>query len=196
MKFSIITPTILRDSLVETCKSIDMQDYKDWEHIVMIDTSALRPDLTDKIRHPNRRTYRCESPHKNYGNTCRHNAYLKCRGDYIIYIDDDDVFLSGAFRKIVNEIKEKRPNAAVFPAIRYGEKFFNLPPASCMTVTGQYIHKPIINGKKVQWPRVATGNMNYLVDGKFIESIKKLTEFTPICVNEPLVLIKESNHGI
>jgi glycosyltransferase involved in cell wall biosynthesis len=194
-KLSIITPTLLRESLIRTCESIDAQDYDYWEHIIMIDTDEDNPELLKKIEHPRRRIYRCHEPHKNFGNTCRHNAWLKCRGDYIGYIDDDDYFVRGAFGKIANALANRRPDAIVYPAHRHGERFFNVPPASCMTVTGQYFHRHYAKGRIIRWPRVKIGDQGYLHDGTFIESIKKITEFTPICEDHLLVVIEESSNG-
>ena len=161
----------------------------------MIDTKDDNPELLVKIQHPNRRIYRCHEPHKNFGNTCRHNAWKKCKGDYIGYLDDDDYMVRGALSRIVDGLGSRMPDAFVFPAHRYGEKFFNLPPASCMTVTGQYFHRHYAKGMIIRWPRVKIGDMGYLYDGQFIESIKKITEFTPICEDYSLVVVEESNHG-
>lgn len=64
-----------------------------------------------------------------------------------------------------------------------------------MTVTGQYFHKRYAKGKYIKWPRVKIGDMGYLYDGKFVETIKEITEFTPICDNLELVVIERSNNA-
>jgi len=43
--FSIITPTIQRESLKECCASVDIQTYPDWEHIVMIDAAKVNESM-------------------------------------------------------------------------------------------------------------------------------------------------------
>jgi len=38
MRYTIVTPTICRQSLLRLCESIDSQTQSDWEHLVVIDT--------------------------------------------------------------------------------------------------------------------------------------------------------------
>lgn len=202
-KYSIITPSICRPLLKRTCESINSQTHKNWEHIVMMDMSVR--DLTEEqalllesIQHKNRKIIFCGKKHNNYGNTCRHNAYEWATGDYIFYLDDDDYYKEYAFdmvNKALNEF-EKAPEAFVFPAWRHESTFFNIPPGSCMTVTGQYGIKPKVNNEEIRWLSVPEGDLGYCYDGEFLEGVKNHTTFIPICrESRGLVVIEKASHG-
>jgi hypothetical protein len=207
VKFSIITPSILRNSVVRTCQSINNQSYKNWEHILMIDIpqnklSVTQGEILNSLNHDNRKIVFCKKSHNNFGNTCRYNAYRYVTGDLIGYLDDDDYFDEQAFELISEQLKkiDKIPDAIVYPANRFGQKFFNIPPGCCMTVTGQYMHKPEIQinsflTKEVRWVKPPDNDKGYFHDGYFIESLKEFTEFTPLEIDKNLVHIERSNHG-
>ena len=36
MTFTIITPTVVRETLLRTCRSVDEQRYANWQHVVMV----------------------------------------------------------------------------------------------------------------------------------------------------------------
>ena len=90
MRFTIITPTLQRSSLVRACNSVDSQSYSDWQHLVMVDRAKLDHALLAGIHHPQRSVIKCAVPHHNYGNTCRHNAWELATGDYCLMLDDDN----------------------------------------------------------------------------------------------------------
>ena len=58
MRYTIITPSLARPSLVKLCVSIDNQTNKDWEHIVALDHEPtycqLRATLYAVSQHPQR----------------------------------------------------------------------------------------------------------------------------------------------
>ena len=55
MHFSIITPTIGRDTLLRTCETIDRQTCADWEHLVIFDGPEQEVEVFKKIEHPQRK---------------------------------------------------------------------------------------------------------------------------------------------
>jgi hypothetical protein len=95
--FSLITPTLLRQSFLKTCASVDSQSSKDWEHVVMVDCDEgqwlSRSAVIEDVRHLARNVVRCPVAHKNFGNTCRHEAWHLVQGHYLLYLDDNN-FLS------------------------------------------------------------------------------------------------------
>ena len=104
--FTIITPTMLRPSLIDTCRRIETQTYNRWQHLVAIDGSTQRCNTgtvkaIDQIEHRKREIFHCESSHRNYGNTCRSEMFCHVKGDYLLYLDDDDVYL-GEVLQILN----------------------------------------------------------------------------------------------
>ena len=61
--FSIITPTLQRESLVDLCKSIDAQTFTEWEHIIIADSDVLNEDLAGRIAHRQRKFFVRDFPH-------------------------------------------------------------------------------------------------------------------------------------
>lgn len=186
--FTVITPTILRPTLLDTCRSVEEQNYTRWQHIVMIDIPALdltaaQRELLAAIEHPRRLTLNCELPHRNFGNTCRHDAFKHIHGDYLLYLDDDDVYSGEIFRTLDAQISDEV--WGVFPVERLGSRFFNLPPRSCFTCSNQFFCKPLH-----PWP----DNDSYCADGELIDF---LCERYPYLVvnSEPLARVRAIGGG-
>ncbi len=186
--FTIITPTILRASLVEACASIDLQRYPHWQHLVVVDApehdlSAEQSALLDKIKHPQRQIYYCAVSHQNYGNTCRSEMFRYVRGDYVLYLDDDDVYLGEVFQTLNQEISDEV--WGVFPIERFGELFLNLPPRINHTSSLQFFSKPLY-----PWPN----NGAYAADGELIELLRDTHSY--LVVNSPpLGRVSQQNFG-
>src|ERR1700733_6987507 len=90
--FVIITPSIQRDSLEQTCQSVDMQTFKDWIHVIACDCRLedFNLELADRVIHDQRVLNICGIRHNNGGNSCRHNQYGKVNAKWWIYLDDDN----------------------------------------------------------------------------------------------------------
>jgi len=152
MKLTIITPTLLRDSLLDTCFSIDAQDYVFWEHILMVDVvpDVRGIELLQTVEHPNRVIVLANMSGESGGypgSKLRHMAGRLAQGDYLLYIDDDDVYVPGALEKIAEGLR-KRPAWAMFPIMRFGERFYNPDNLAWSNVSGiQIAHK-----KGYLWP--------------------------------------------
>ena len=140
MRYSIITPTILRPSLVRACKSLDEQTCTDWEHIVMVDSDRWNGDLLVPLMRSGRRIIQCAQPHKNFGNTCRHDAWARATGDYILYLDDDCYYADPA---VLEDMKVVTKDWAIFPMSKpwIGGLYFHCPPQCGFTDAGQMLIK-------------------------------------------------------
>lgn len=198
--FGIITPTILRPTLERTCDTINEQTNAMWRHIVMCDRPIRTEEdeqLLASIEHPFRTIAFCDDEHgKDYiGNPCRHNAFdlLPEEVNYVMYLDDDDYVSTQLFEKLSLALhKIGMVDAIVWPANRYGHRFFTIPPQLCHTVTGQYAYrKKPSNGKTYKW----SNDPGYLEDGKFVDVLEAELHFIPVCEDEELTFIPSSNHG-
>ena len=49
MRYTIITPTLLRDTLPRLCESIDRQTCSDWQHILAVDEWTVHSSSTEKM---------------------------------------------------------------------------------------------------------------------------------------------------
>jgi len=177
--FTIITPTVLRPSLLRACESVNTQTFTSWQHIILLDCE-ISDDLIGKIAHRQRQVYRCERPHQNWGHTCRHAAYGLVKGDFIYHLDDDNFFPDN---KVLEDLKDVQAPWAIFPILRYGEKFFNDPPGKRKTDTGSFIVKREY-GKWIDSPA-------YDTDGDVVEQLlrnhpnyQSLPDMRPLMVME------------
>lgn len=200
---SIITPTLLRNELVRCCGSLERQTVP-WEHIVMVDMpkdeaygDKVYADILMKIAHPKRTILFCSERHQNYGNTCRHNAYNFCTGDYIGYLDDDDYFTDDALNIFQEVINRSNPDVVVANASMKGRPvFFSKPPSGGNTVQGQYLHKKILGGKPFRWPDTPVGYKSYGVDGEFVDAMSAAAKDIGYAMhNRPVVVIEASSKG-
>jgi glycosyltransferase involved in cell wall biosynthesis len=190
MRYTIVTPTICRRSLPRLCESIDGQTQSDWEHLVVIDmprdnmTADQREIIKSIPRKANRSYSHCERKHKNYGHTCRHQIWEHAKGDYIFYVDDDDYLADKDVLRTLDSVTEPW---AVFPILRRGQTFFNLPPGYCRTGTGMFIHKRATG----RWPDVDL----YEADGAFVEELKQRHPYQ-VLDSRPLVVQPTSSWGV
>src|SRR5690606_31787626 len=109
----IVTATIGRSSLANACKSVERQDYDNWEHIVVVD-GEFDSKLVERYRHPSRIILFTGGRSNDYGNTPRNFAYNYISGDYVMYLDDDNTLHdAGVLTRINANIRDE--NWAVFP---------------------------------------------------------------------------------
>jgi hypothetical protein len=142
---------------------VNEQSCTDWEHLVIIDGL---PDCQppQELLHPQRQFLHCETPHKNWGNTCRHNAWLQARGDYVYYLDDDSYL---ADPDVLETLKQVTKPWAIFPIAKlwFGGLYFHCPPQCGFTDAGNMLIKRGI-GQYLDVP-------NYEADGMLAEQLRK-----------------------
>lgn len=178
--FTLITPTLQRESLVQCCTSISDQTCKSWQHVVMVDCAELNIPLLRSIEHPQRRIFKCPVPHINGGNTCRHNAWAKAVGKWCYFVDDDN-FL--ADNRVLEDIAEVLAYVAdqwaIFPIERLSGRFYTDPPRSCHVDTLNFILRKEI----AQWPDTdAYGSDGILIDDLMARGIPyaAFPDFRPV----------------
>jgi glycosyltransferase involved in cell wall biosynthesis len=164
--FSIITPTIQRPSLNRTCGSLEYQEFKDWEHLVQVDSDTPNRALLYPLISAKRSITMCGRRHQNGGNTCRNHAWLRANGNYLFYLDDDNYLsdpqsLTRVYRSL---LEEGFPPVAFFPITRFGGRFFPpSPPRTCYVDTMNVVVQREIG----RWPDIST----YESDGVFVEAL-------------------------
>lgn len=187
MKFSIITPTLQRHSLVRCCESVATQTYRAWEHIIMADAHEFNYDLMKPLCRPDRMILKCDHPHANFGNTCRHNAWAHATGDYVCYLDDDNYFAdANVLQDLVLALKDS-PEWALFPILRHGQVFYTDPPRSCHADTANVVVKREIG----RWPN----GPEYTMDGIWIDALVRDHKYQAFPKFRPIVVMESSNEG-
>lgn len=90
MKFSIVLPTIGRDSLAATVASVIAQDHQDWEMTIVCD-GGCGPHPTDQ-RIVIIGVVGQEARHDDSGAWARNWGINMTQNPWIAYIDDDDIW--------------------------------------------------------------------------------------------------------
>jgi len=129
----------VRPSLVNACRSLDVQSA-DFEHLVQIDLPALndlQQGILSQVSKSRRRQIRlCGEAHRNYGNTCRHNAVKQAVGDYLVFLDDDDVLVDASVLGKLSSVINGRW-WVVAPLLRNGELWNRAPYANGMLIVSR-----------------------------------------------------------
>lgn len=102
--------------LAEAIQSVLLQDYHHWELLLVDDGSSDEStDLakTYASRYPDKITYLDHPYHENRGLSASRNAGIrKCKGNYVAFLDADDVWLPGKLRSQI-EIFRNNPGVTV-----------------------------------------------------------------------------------
>ena len=187
--FTIITPTILRESLVRCCESVSGQTFRAWQHIVVVDRQPQR-GVPKFLLDDRRQWSTCGTDHRDFGNTCRRNAYGTARGEYVIYLDDDNYLADEhALERIaVSLYTEHLPDWAIFPILRRGARFFSADPRRRKTDTANMVlRRPI-----AQWPATKEYEADGILADYLREKYLRLAGFPYV---DPIIVVPESRCG-
>jgi O-antigen biosynthesis protein len=101
---SIIIPTYRRwDFLFEAVKSVFHQTYKNWE-IIIVNDGGASPEggMIDFINDP--KVHYIEHQNNMGIASARNSGISKSSGDFIVYLDDDDIFYPNHLEVLINEM--------------------------------------------------------------------------------------------
>jgi glycosyltransferase involved in cell wall biosynthesis len=190
MRYSIITPTLIRPTLKRLCDSIDTQTNQDWEHVIVVDcpvTSQKKEILLSLGDDPRRKILTCRTRHpKDYGNTARREAFDSARGEYILQIDDDDYYADSGVFETLTRVTE---TWAIFPVLAYGEICHRDPPGINLTGSAMFMYRRDTGCK---FP----ANRDYSADGQLVEELKLKYKYQSLSDVRPLVVYEQANHGM
>lgn len=186
MKFSIITPSLNRESLKRCCDSVDSQTYDSWEHLIAFDgiPSNRIYQTHDK------RKYLSFRQTRQWGNYQRHSAWKYASGEFIWHVDDDNFLAHPDALKDIAERLElaKNPAWGLFPILRHGSVFLHYPPGMCMTDTLNMI----IKREYAQWPNTEARE----ADGMLAEQLKAAHPHVAFPDCPPIGIMEKSNNGV
>jgi len=156
-RYSVITPSIGRHSLIKTCESLLRQTYENWEHIIVLDNGQLPKGLPTDDR---QLVMICPEWHNNWGNTCRRMGWLAARGTYCYYLDDDNEL---AHPEVLADLCQVAAPWALAPIIKDGGLFFHYPPEHGTVDTGNVL----ASRELAKWPDVSV----YEADWLYVKSL-------------------------
>lgn len=185
MRYSIITPTIVRSTLPILCDSIDRQTDGDWEHLIAVDVDDLwanphKQKILDGLRYGRRAIYYCRKPHRDTGNTCRHEMSLITLGDYVLYVDDDNYY---ADDRVLETLETVTAPLASFSLLYKGEAHSSRPVESSNVMVRRGLHV---------FPALSERNADQIFVTRLLERNLTVQEIT----DRPLVVVPFENTGI
>lgn len=125
-KVSIITPSFNRGYIIsETATSIFNQTYSNWEWVIVDDgsTDNSLELLKEYSNNDDRVKYYVRDRGPKGACTCRNIAVEKCTGDYVMFLDTDDVLAPFCIEQRVNAVeKNKDCDFLIFPMLMFREK--------------------------------------------------------------------------
>jgi glycosyltransferase involved in cell wall biosynthesis len=132
---SIIIPTYNRAHLIgETLDSVVAQTYENWECIVVDDGST---DSTEEVvaEYANRDSrfqyHRRPSDRGKGANSCRNYGFKKCKGEYVNWLDSDDIIDSNKIEMQITQLLKH--DLATIAICRWGFFTSNLEDADMET---------------------------------------------------------------
>jgi len=188
MKFSIITPTVQRRSLLNTCTSVEMQTFSNWEHLVQIDSATLNEELLGIIRHPQRIIGQCAVSHRNGGNTCRHLAWSMATGDWVLHLDDDNHLADPhILADLATALEGVEEQWCLFPILRHGLPFYFDPPVPNYFDTAN----AVVRREVGRWPDID----DYASDGVWVNALREKYPYRAFPTFRPIVVMPTSSFG-
>lgn len=110
MKFSIITPTYARPAeLVRCIESVRAQTYRKYEHLICSDGHSASDEQCVKAYNDKRIKYSHVERDGNcyYGSMQRNKLIQEAKGQYLIFLDDDNSILPHYLHIANDEIKNE-----------------------------------------------------------------------------------------
>ncbi|MDA9894029.1 glycosyltransferase family 2 protein [bacterium] len=109
VKFSIILPTFNRGHMIHhAIESVLTQTYKEWELIIVDDGSTDKTkDIIDKFIAKDKRVKYLHQKNKERS-AARNNGIKEAKGDWICFLDSDDIYYTNHLDEFKNLIKVKR----------------------------------------------------------------------------------------
>lgn len=138
-RVSIITIFLNAEQFIsEALDSVLAQVYKDWELILVDDGSAdgsTRSALQYAQLHPERIRYREHAGHQNRGMSASRNLGIReATGEYIAFLDADDVYLPHKLAEQVAILDREPAAAMVYGATQHWHSWTGRPEDQCRDV--------------------------------------------------------------
>jgi len=171
IKISIIIPTYNRNKNLETCiESVLNQNYKNIEILICHDGTWVESFFynDDRIYY-----FNTENRTNNYGTNQRNLLLEKVTGDYIIYLDDDNILYDNYINKMIEQIDNN--TGMVICKIHFNDKNWTnlILPRQNKIIPCEIdsLNILIISeiAKKVKWDNIDIGH-----DHRYITNCEKL----------------------
>lgn len=124
-KITVITPTFCRDmEIVNRCiGSVRVQTEKNWEHIICSDgeKESQVADLVSSYGDDRLKYFYTDSRKEgDYGNNVRNEMLKKARGEYVVFLDDDNLIIPEYFEVMLGALTEGDGQFAICRCLHFG----------------------------------------------------------------------------
>jgi hypothetical protein len=118
VRISIVIPTTWRNSLVDAVLSAY---HREVQTIVVIDGDAMavNPKMIGKFAHAHPLIASTGKRNDDYGATARNVGVQLAEGEYVMFLDDDDVYLPWALDKVLERIGESQKDEVLVFSMKY-----------------------------------------------------------------------------
>lgn len=165
MRLTIITPTIGRASLADALASVDEQLLPGDEHLVIGD--GPQP-VAAKICVGFAAAY-CDGPESwSYGTVQRDHGIAMAHGDYLLFLDDDDLFMPDALEIVRAAIAEHPDTPLLF---RMSTPHSGVLWRTPVVAEGNVGTPMLVTPRYPDLPRWHDGGNPYTGDHRFIERV-------------------------
>lgn len=132
MKFSIITPTHLKNAfLKELYDSLKQQTYHNWEWIIWLNGGASRSAIESEILDDSRvLVYESVEPNGKVGFN-KHRAFHLANGDILVEVDHDDMLTSDCLEELSKAFSDPEVGFVYSDTVTYHVKDEFVPYDSC-----------------------------------------------------------------
>lgn len=176
-KISIVVPVFNdEDFISETINSVINQSYSNWELIIVDDGSTdsseeiIKGFISEKISYTKR-----PSTRKKGGNTCRNIGIEIATGEYIIFLDADDLLAEYCLEQRIKWLStHEKVDFAVFNMYRFYDKIENKKVHTMLDVKDPL---PSFLGLNCLWQTSAPiWNRKFITNNKFNENYYRLQD--------------------
>ncbi|WP_313772480.1 glycosyltransferase family A protein [Candidatus Regnicoccus frigidus] len=138
-KVSVITPTCGRiEGLKNAIASVDAQSYPLWEHLIVCDGYFPAVHSLSLANQDPRRHYYFTPAIRNFGNLQRNVGIVRSRGEFLLFLDDDNVIYPEALDQMVTGFDSENIDLVFCPInydhVKHGVQSQILMPSPGFTV--------------------------------------------------------------
>lgn len=197
MKLTIITPTILRTTLANCIDSVAMQTFRDYEHLIIVDRPDIVPPDSPTLMGPNIRWVMLGRSYGFFGNVPRRIGAQAALGEYITYLDDDDIYIEET--AVAVAMKRLQETGALWGTtqmiVEYNKRpvvFSGLEAKVGSTGTNQIWHRRVMpDGLQPAFPE----SKEYTADGVFAAELARQYGPPTALSDHPVVSVRGVGGG-
>lgn len=164
-RLSIVLPTVGRPSLERTLASIQVQRLLPGDEVLVVadGEQAMAQEAFHRSGLPGV-FLSVPGPNGDWGHTPRNRALGRAQGDYLLFIDDDDIYVPGALTAVREALGLHPGRPHLFRMVRpkYGDVLWRVPRIVQGNVSTQMIVVPNLPHRCGVWGTRYEGDLDFI----------------------------------